>query len=110
MSAQLNLFTSVQDTPIPASRKKDPQSSKEAEQRANINGQRSVVLKAMQDKTNITALELASMYSLDRYMVSRRLPELEKLGLVKRYRGEDGKPLVRQCGVCRHNSTYWGVA
>ena len=107
MIVQYDLFETGIATPIPASRKTDPDSSKEAERKADIKGQRKIVLDAMQGKQDITALELAAMHGLDRYMVSRRLPELEKLGLVTRHRSEDGRPLVRQCKICRGNSTYW---
>lgn len=99
---QLDLFaTQIIDTPIPASRRADPESSRIAERGAGITGQRKRVAAAMEFEENITALELAVKHCMDRYMVSRRLPELEKLGFVARH------PSLRRCRICGRPTTTW---
>lgn len=47
-----------------------------------------------------TSAELAFMYNEDRYMVARRLPDLEKQGLVK-------KVGMRQCRVSGRQAVVW---
>lgn len=72
---QLSLLT---DTP--RARRTDPQTSHQAAERIKSSGklraQQQTVLDAVKRFPGSTAVELASRAGLDRYMVSRRLPEL----------------------------------
>lgn len=75
----------------PASRATDPRTSRIAEQRMTRTGarlrQRDVILRIMRDRgESMTACEVAAASDgrLDRYAVSRRLPEMEKSGHVSR--------------------------
>ncbi len=65
----------------PVSRSTDPESSHLAEDEINSTSLRSYqqrqVLDAVRRKPGATARELAEQFGLDRYVVSRRLPELE---------------------------------
>jgi hypothetical protein len=47
-----------------------------------------------------TSLELASNSNLDRYVIARRLPELEKAGYIARRN-------VRECSVGKRPATTW---
>lgn len=73
---------------IPIARQADPQSSKDAGERVTQSGRRGEqhkqVLSAVKAHPGSTSLELAHSENLDRHMVARRLPELEKLLLVRR--------------------------
>jgi len=109
--------TSLFDVDIAASRKQDPDSSHIAEQEAksSIKRQREEVYEMVRKHPWATAKELAWHFDVDRYMVSRRLPELEKLELVKRLReppsAEDpkGKPVLRVCKAGGKPSCVWSV-
>ncbi len=70
---------------IPIARKTDPESSHEAAARITDSGKRKrqidEALARVRRHPGKTSLELSDM-ELDRYILARRLPELEKLGLV----------------------------
>lgn len=72
----------------PASRSTDPESSREAEQHMNDSGerdrQRQRVLEAVREHSGLTTKHLAQRTGMDRHMVARRMPELERQGLVRR--------------------------
>ncbi|MFW6340673.1 MAG: MarR family transcriptional regulator [Wenzhouxiangella sp.] len=65
----------------PASRRTDPQTSRGAEAEINATGERAkqqkVVLQMLHRYPGRTSRELATVTGLDRYLVARRLPELE---------------------------------
>jgi hypothetical protein len=71
-----------------ASRKTDPETSHMAEAEVTDSGGRDKqcqqVLEAVRQSPGSTAVELASMYHLDRYAVSRRTSDLESRGLVEK--------------------------
>ncbi len=73
---------------IPVARTSDPDTSHEAAEAVTRDGSRHrqlvAVLEAVQKAPGLTSAELARDARLDRYIVARRLPELEKLGKVKR--------------------------
>ena len=75
-------------------RKTDPLSSHEAANRLETSGhancQRDQVRTSVKRWPLSTSRELASLGRLDRHMVARRLPELEREGLVKRFGGSVG--------------------
>ena len=92
MSASLPLFDSIfagQPVAIPrqeleaASRKTDPESSKRAareiERSGALKGQRKICLDLVTRYPGKTSKELATLGSLDRYQIARRLPELAKM-------------------------------
>ena len=70
------------------SRRTDPVSSHEAAaehvQSGRNAAQKTVVLDGLSAYSNVTSDELARLLRVDRYMVARRLPELESEGLVMR--------------------------
>lgn len=55
-----------------------------------------------------TSAELAKFAGLDRYTVARRLPDLEKEGLVEKVH-LNGKLIKRQCRVTGKTATVWRV-
>lgn len=80
---------------IPASRRDDPDSSMQAEERVTQSGIRSkqalTCLKILLDYDGRSSKVLAKCTNrLDRYQLARRLPELEKLGYVRREEQPDG--------------------
>ena len=83
---QADLF-SMPPTPR-LSRRNDPATSHTAAERlrasGKLNAQRQRVLDAPTRWPGSTAVELASHSGLDRYAVSRRLPDLAQAGLVRR--------------------------
>jgi DNA-binding MarR family transcriptional regulator len=70
----------------PRARRTDPETSHEAAQAVLGSGQvkvqQAIVLEAVLRWPGLTSLELAARLRLDRYQVARRLPELERAGLV----------------------------
>jgi DNA-binding MarR family transcriptional regulator len=68
----------------------DPQSSHDAAERVRplIPGQKRLVLEALREHGPHTSKDLARLADLDRYMVARRLPDMERDGLVERVPGE----------------------
>lgn len=89
----------------PASRSTDPESSRESEQHMNDSGerdrQRQRVLEAVQQHSGLTTKHLAQRTGMDRHMVARRMPELERHGLVRR------GPVVSDPGDGRQGVTWW---
>ena len=82
----------------------DPATSHEAEEHVNTSGIRDgharVVFEALRRHEGATSAELASYAGVDRYVTGRRLPDLEKLGLVRK--GES-----RRCRAARKNAITW---
>lgn len=101
---QADLFTT---NPVPRglSRRTDPETSRIAAARLVASGalgrQAQAVLDAVTRWPGSTAVELAGHAEIDRHAVSRRLPELQRRGQVRR-----GQP--RDCRVNgRPQSTWW---
>ena len=93
------------DLASPRARNTDPASSHEAAQRqkqgrANSDGM--IVLACVKAMPGATSAELAAFYGLDRYMVSRRCPDLAdpERNLIRR--GE-----IRKCKVLGTNAVTW---
>lgn len=85
----------------PRARRSDPQTSRQAAERIKpkLRAQQETVLAAIRRWPGSTAVELANAAGLDRYVVSRRLPELVP-EYVRR-----GKP--RACTVAGTPQTTW---
>ena len=83
MSAQLALALTAPARPL--ARRTDQIGSHEAAEaaRARIDTECAEVLAALHQHPNTTSRELAARSGLDRYLVARRLPELEERGQVK---------------------------
>jgi len=81
----------------PRARKRDPLSSHAAADRVERSGalgrQMTRVLEAVRATPGLTSGELAARHGMDRYMVARRLPDLEQRNLVQRI--EHGERQVR---------------
>ncbi len=95
------------DMPLPLSRRTDPISSAEAERRLKISGrwnnQKLMVLRALEKHPGVTSAELSvAMDAKDRYLCSRRLPDLLKEGKVR-------KGPIRTCAVCGVGCVTWTV-
>lgn len=77
---------------IALARNSDPETSHIAAATVEASGaaqnQRDLALSAVQESPGRTATELEAYYGLDRYMLSRRLPELRDEGA------------VQQCAIC----------
>ena len=90
-----------------ASQLSDPAMSLLAEEQANRSGLRDsqarAVFAELRRGEGRTSAELARAMDLDRHAVARRLPDLEKLGLVRK--GES-----KQCRVARKNAITWWLA
>jgi len=88
----------------PIARRNDPGSSKVAAREITESGlrarQQAEVLRLVRAYPKHTSLELAQHGSLDRYVIARRLPELERAGLVRR--GE-----IRRCAVGARPALTW---
>ena len=104
--SQLGLF----DNPASAriARRADPLSSKLAAEEITESGlrdaQKSQVLYHLRACAEpVTSMELAHKGQLDRYVVARRLPDLEKDGLVI-------KVAMRSCGVSGRQAITWRIA
>lgn len=73
---------------IAIARMSDPATSHEAAAEVTKSGSRqrqlTAVLAAVSGNPGATSAEIAKASNLDRYLVARRLPELEKLGFVRR--------------------------
>lgn len=91
----------IQATIFPA-RNTDPRTSHLAAADVIASGQQrrqhAAVLAAVQVNAGCTSAELARVHGLDRYAVARRLPELERMGLVQRCPArictESGRPAM----------------
>ena len=70
----------------PRARRSDPLSSHRAadEVAPHLSGQRRAVWEALKKHPGRSSKELSEVSNLDRYMIARRLPELEQFGLVSR--------------------------
>jgi hypothetical protein len=110
-SLQGELFTTPQQRGIeralrsPVSAKSDPATSKEAAEGVTRSGLREGqclgVLALVKKYRNSTSLELAHKgRTYDRYVIARRLPELEQGGLVS-------KSGIKVCGVSGKKATTW---
>lgn len=86
----------------------DPGTSHEAARHIVASGvqldQQAVALTAVRQAPGLTSNELAQRTVLDRYMLARRLPELEEAGLV--WRGPKKPCEVSGRSAC----TWWPVA
>lgn len=93
--------------PSPAARTTDPESSHEADRHMDASGKREcqqrAVLEAVRANSGLTSKHLAQRTGLDRHMVGRRLPELERDGLVRR------GPVVNDPDDGRQGVTWWRV-
>ena len=69
-------------------RRGDPDTSHEAARRlvesGRLSEQKRAVLSALRREPGVTSAELAQRMGVDRYTTGRRLPDLEKAGLVKK--------------------------
>lgn len=87
----------------PRSRHSDPETSHQAADAIRRSGelgrQQRAVLEAVRQHPGSTAVELASLAGLDRYAVSRRLPELQPIHVRR------GPP--RECTVNRRPQSTW---
>lgn len=94
--------------PAPATlaRSTDPESSQDAAEATTRSGraagQRRAVLAALCVEDGATSAELAERMNVSRYMPARRLPELERLGYVRR--GE-----ARICAAHGTKALTWWV-
>ena len=88
------------------SRRTDPLSSKQAEKEINGNGlrnrQQQQVFQAVKKHPQHTSKELCAITGVDRYVVARRLPELEELWDVKR-------GPMRKCGIGNRMALTWDL-
>jgi len=96
---QADLFSPMTDTP--RARRSDPETSHLAAERVKpkLRKQQEAVLAALTRWPGSTAVELAHATGLDRYLVSRRLPELVPVWARR------GKP--RTCSVAGTAQTTW---
>lgn len=93
--------TASPNVQTPRARRTDPETSHVAAERVapKLRAQQQVVLDALTRWPGSTAVELAKASGLDRYMVSRRLPELVPT------HARRGKPRV--CRVASTPQTTW---
>jgi len=100
---QVELFssTAIPNTDTPRSRRSDPATSHLAAERVKgkLRAQQQQVLDALTRWPGSTAVEIATHSGLDRYVVSRRLPELVPL------HARRGRP--RDCTVAGTAQTTW---
>lgn len=105
MTYQADLFSATL-TPRPMSRRSDPETSRIAAERLRASGelgrQAQAVLDAVRRWPGSTAVELARRAELDRYAVSRRLPELQAAGHVRRL-------APRVCTINGRPQCTWGA-
>lgn len=82
----------------------DPQTSHEAADFMTASGKRAaqqeLTAKAVEQYPGHTALEIATRFRMDRYMLGRRLSECERDGTVKR-------GPARMCKVSKRNAHTW---
>jgi hypothetical protein len=92
-------------TDTPRARRRDPQTSHQAAEGIRRSGelgkQQRAVLEAVRAHPGKTAVELAHLAGLDRYAVSRRLPELQPVHVRR------GPP--RDCTINRRPQSTWYV-
>jgi len=89
---------------LPPSRNSDPDTSVQAAQKLKQSGswagQKRRVFEALRRNPGLTSAEIANLMGGDRYIPSRRLPDLERAGLVKRGR-------IRLCQVTKSQCITW---
>lgn len=98
-------YQSLFDAPVLA-RNRDPVSSFDAAEdiQASVGTQRLKVYHALRRHQPATSAELAKAMECDRYLPSRRLPELARMAWVCR------GPEKRRCSVTGQVSTVWYIA
>jgi DNA-binding MarR family transcriptional regulator len=103
MEKQLELFKMYHDT--------DPDSSRQAAREHVHSGQnrkqRQIAFEAVSRHPNCTSKEIAAYEGLDRAMIARRLPEIERNGLIEKVRTKFGQILIRPCKIGGQNSCEW---
>ena len=89
----------------PIARKSDPESSHLAANEITKSGlrdsQKEIVLVAVKKYIGATSAEIAARFGFDRYMVAKRLPELEEDGLV--HKGNES----RKCNISGRKAVTW---
>ena len=108
----------MQQSTLPLARNTDPETSHEAADNIEGSGksflQRVAVYNALQAQNakpvypHPTSAELARWYGLDRYMVGRRLSDLEHMGMAEKV-VIDGKLEKRKCAVNGSRATTWKI-
>lgn len=98
---QLGLFAGT----APLARRTDPASSHAAAHEVDASGQRDsqkarILTYLRSWPVPSTSTEITSLGSIDRYVVSRRLPDLERDGLVQR-------GAIRECSVTGRRCVTW---
>lgn len=92
---------------MPIARESDPETSHLAAEEVTTSGRRAVqqhaVLAAVMAHPGLTSRELAQAAGMDRYVVARRLPELEAAKRVRK--GE-----ARECRVSKRLAVTWWPA
>lgn len=113
MTRQLDMFTRPRP-PQPRNaiaRQRDPQTSHEAAEQVTSSGTRDrqagEVLTAVHAHPGMTSRELAREAGLDRYVTARRLPELERLGRVRRGPARVCAVSEAEASICRRAVTWW---
>jgi hypothetical protein len=100
---QVELFsrTAIPNTDTPRARRSDPETSHLAAERIRpkLRAQQQAVLDALTRWPGSTAVELAKVSGLDRYLVSRRLPELVPM--------HAKRGTARTCTVAGTPQTTW---
>ena len=95
MSAQLPLDDWLPGMRLARARRTDPESSHAAADQAEADGTIAthalVTLGAVRRLPGLTSKQLAGACELDRYQIARRLPELERRGLVRRVSNVGGE-------------------
>lgn len=97
----------------PAS-KFDPLSSRIAADDVEKSGKRreqiEQTVSAVSRYPGLTSMELSHATGIDRYVLARRLPEAETLGLVTRNLTDGGTPRLRHCKVTGRLAMTWTPA
>ena len=106
---QRSLFDADHEADLEAkrhARRTDPESSHEAAaelvESGRVNDQCQRVLEALQRFDRTTSAELAWHSGMDRFVVARRLPDLERKGLAK-------KGGYKHCPVGGRKAVWWTV-
>ena len=88
----------------PATRRTDPDSSRQAELEITCSGARvhqaEIVLDLVRRKPGRTSAEYSMHCNLDRWQIARRLPELAAAGLAH-------KGAMRKCGLSKRSGLTW---
>lgn len=110
---QISLYSYDQRTGVAKARTKDPETSHLAAEKVESSGKgqtdRDICLALVKRHPGSTSAEIASMGRLDRYIPSRRLPELRELGLVINGLDDDGNILKRKCHKTGNLMMIWFV-